>query len=66
MRCPRYEEVKALYDDIPRALHGTTCAHYNVVVVMGDFNAKIGVQEGDELKIASNHRGQILVNFHEL
>ncbi|KAJ0169495.1 hypothetical protein K1T71_015082 [Dendrolimus kikuchii] len=56
--------------DITKAIHGTTSAHYNVV--MGDFNAKVGVQECDEPKIGPyglgrrNHRGQMLVNFLEM
>ncbi|KAJ0181356.1 hypothetical protein K1T71_003441 [Dendrolimus kikuchii] len=64
------EEVEAMYEDITKAIHGTTSAHYNVV--MGDFNAKVGVQECDEPKIGPyglgrrNHRGQMLVNFLEM
>ncbi|KAJ0182129.1 hypothetical protein K1T71_002851 [Dendrolimus kikuchii] len=64
------EEVEAMYDDITKAIHGTTSAHYNVV--MGDFNAKVGVQKRDEPIIGPyglgrrNHRGQMLVNFLEM
>ncbi|KAJ0172381.1 hypothetical protein K1T71_012354 [Dendrolimus kikuchii] len=64
------EEVEAMYDDITKAIHGTTSAHYNVV--MGDFNAKVGVQKCDEPIIGPyglgrrNHRGQMLVNFLEM
>ncbi|KAJ0175113.1 hypothetical protein K1T71_009254 [Dendrolimus kikuchii] len=63
-------EVEAMYDDITKAIHGTTSAHYNVV--MGDFNAKVGVQKCDEPIIGPyglgrrNHRGQMLVNFLEM
>ncbi|KAA5655622.1 hypothetical protein F3G64_34785, partial [Pseudomonas aeruginosa] len=48
-------------------MHNTTKAHFNVV--MGDFNAKVGVQTCDESVLGSfgygcrNHRGQMLVNF---
>ncbi|MBF2463458.1 endonuclease/exonuclease/phosphatase family protein [Listeria welshimeri] len=64
------EEVEAMYEDITKAIHGTTSCFYNVV--MGDFNAKVGVQECDESKIGPhglgcrNHRGQMLVNFLEM
>ena len=40
------DEVEAVYDDITRALHNTTKTHFTVV--MGDFNAKVGVQESGE------------------
>nr|ADI61810.1 endonuclease-reverse transcriptase [Bombyx mori] len=61
------DDVEIVYDDITRALHDTTKAHFNVV--MGDFNAKVGVQTCDESVLGSfgygcrNHRGQMLVNF---
>ncbi|KAA5776015.1 hypothetical protein F3H09_33140, partial [Pseudomonas aeruginosa] len=61
------DDVEIVYDDITRALHDTTKAHFNVV--MGDFNAKVGVQTCDESVRGSfgygcrNHRGQMLVNF---
>ncbi|KAJ0179398.1 hypothetical protein K1T71_005110 [Dendrolimus kikuchii] len=64
------EEVEAMYDDITKAIHGTTSVQYNVV--MGDFNAKVGLQECNEPIIGPyglgrrNHRGQILVNFLEM
>lgn len=38
-----------MYDEINTALHSTTSANYNVV--MGDFDAKVGVQKRNELKI---------------
>ncbi|CAH2097258.1 unnamed protein product [Euphydryas editha] len=63
------DEVEALYEDISKALHGTTSAFYNVV--MGDFNAKVGVQDRDESVIGPhglgrrNRRGQMLVDFLE-
>ncbi|KAJ0181232.1 hypothetical protein K1T71_003317 [Dendrolimus kikuchii] len=63
-------EIEAMYDDITKAIHGTTSAHYNVV--MGDFNTKVGVQGCDEPIIGPyglgrrNHRGQMLVNFLEV
>lgn len=61
--------AEEMYEDISLALHNTTKTHYNVV--MGDFNAKVGVQNGSESKIgphgfgSRNHRGQMLVNFLE-
>ncbi|KAI8440552.1 hypothetical protein MSG28_001794 [Choristoneura fumiferana] len=63
------DEVEDMFDDISKALHFTTRAHYNVV--MGDFNAKVGVQSYSESVVGShgfgsrNHRGQMLVNFLE-
>ncbi|RVE49141.1 hypothetical protein evm_006262 [Chilo suppressalis] len=63
------DEVEDMFDDISRALHSTTKTHYNVV--MGDFNAKVGVQNCSESVVGShgfgsrNHRGQMLVNFLE-
>jgi hypothetical protein len=64
-----YEEVEKIFDNISKALHFTTKTHYNVV--MGDFNAKVGVQNCSESVVGShgfgarNHRGQMLVNFLE-
>lgn len=61
------EEVERMYEDIHAALHKTTKTHYSVV--MGDFNAKVGVQACGERQIGShgygvrNNRGQMLVNF---
>ncbi|RVE45805.1 hypothetical protein evm_009555 [Chilo suppressalis] len=61
--------VEEMYEDISRALHTTIKAHFNVV--MGDFNAKVGVQTCSESMLGSygygsrNHRGQMLVNFLE-
>ncbi|XP_046976516.1 uncharacterized protein LOC124542632 [Vanessa cardui] len=63
------DEVEELFDDISRALHFTTKTHYNVV--MGDFNAKVGVQNCSESVVgphgfgSRNHREQMLVNFLE-
>ena len=63
------ETAEAMYEDIAKAMHSTTKAHYNVV--MGDFNAKVGLQERGESKVGPfglgrrNHRGQMLVNFLE-
>lgn len=63
------DEVEEMFDDISRALHFTTKTHYNVV--MGDFNAKVGVQNCSESVVGShgfgvrNHRGRMLVNFLE-
>ncbi|XP_022829298.1 craniofacial development protein 2-like [Spodoptera litura] len=63
------EEVEEMYEDISRALHTTQKAHFNVV--MGDFNAKVGVHISGESVIgphgfgSRNHRGQMLVNFLE-
>lgn len=59
--------VEEMFEDISKALHSTTKAHYNVL--MGDFNAKVGVQNSSESVVGSygfgsrNHRGQMLVNF---
>jgi hypothetical protein len=63
------DEVEEIFDDISKALHFTTKTHYNVV--MGNFNAEVGVQNCSELLVGShgfgvrNHRGQILINFLE-
>lgn len=63
------EEVEDMYQDINKALHNTTKTHFNVV--MGDFNAKVGVQMCDESRVgphgfgSRNDRGQMLVNFLE-
>ena len=63
------DEVEDMYEDISKALHNTTKAHFNVV--MGDFNGKVGIQTGNESRIGPhgygvrNHRGQMLVNFLE-
>lgn len=64
------DEVETMYEDISNALHGTTSTFYSVV--MGDFNAKVGVQKRGESRIGRhglgrrNHRGQMLVNFLEM
>lgn len=63
------DEIEAVYEDIDKAIHNTTKTHF--VVVMGDFNAKVGVQERGESAIgphgfgSRNQRGQMLVNFLE-
>ena len=62
-------EVEEMYEDITKALHTTQKAHFNVVI--GDFNAKVGVQPYRESIVGSygfgsrNHRGQMLINFLE-
>jgi hypothetical protein len=61
------DEVKEIFNDISKALHSTTKTHDNVV--MGDFNAKMGVHNCSESVVgchgfgARNHRGRMLVNF---
>lgn len=63
-------EVEALYEDISKAIHNTTKTHFTVVV--GDFNAKVGIQGEGESIIGRyglgtrNHRGQMLVNFLQM
>ncbi|CAG4966203.1 unnamed protein product [Colias eurytheme] len=63
------EEVERLYEDVSSALHSTKKAHFNVV--MGDFNAKVGIQRCSESAIGPhgfgdrNQRGHMLVNFLE-
>lgn len=58
-----------MYEDISSAFHNTTKSHFSVV--MGDFNAKVGVEKISESKFgphgygSKNHRGQKLVNFSE-
>ncbi|XP_028178547.1 craniofacial development protein 2-like [Ostrinia furnacalis] len=62
------EEVEAMYEDISRAIHATK-THFNVV--MGDFNAKLGMRGDDELRVGQygygrrNPRGQRLAEFLE-
>ena len=61
------DEVEDMFDDISRALHSTTKTHYNVV--MGDFNAKVGVQTCGESVMGShgfgnrNHGGKCSSTF---
>ncbi|XP_059051337.1 craniofacial development protein 2-like [Achroia grisella] len=64
------DEVESMYEDISKAIHNTSKAFYNIV--MGDFNAKVGIQTGSESTAmgphgfgSRNHRGQMLVNFLE-
>jgi hypothetical protein len=63
------DEVEEIFDDISKTLPFTTATHYNVV--LGDFNAKVGVQNCSESVVGShgfgarNHKGQLLVNFIE-
>lgn len=62
------DEVEALYEEISKAIHSSE-THFTVV--MGDFNAKVGTRNSDELRIRPfgygqrNHRGQRLVDFME-
>ena len=62
------DEVEAMYEEISEAIH-TSETHFTVV--MGDFNAKVGMRNGDELRVGSygfgqrNPRGQRLVDFLE-
>ena len=62
------DEVEALYEEISEAIH-TSETYFTVV--MGDFNAKVGARNGDELRVGPfgygqrNHRGQRLVDFME-
>ncbi|CAG9133144.1 unnamed protein product [Plutella xylostella] len=62
------DEVELAYEDVSSALRKFT-THFTVV--MGDFNAKLGKQEGGETKVGShgfgvrNHRGQMLADFLE-
>ncbi|CAG9121819.1 unnamed protein product [Plutella xylostella] len=62
------DEVELAYEDVSSALRKFT-THF--MVVMGDFNAKLGKQEGGETKVGShgfgvrNHRGQMLADFLE-
>ncbi|CAG9133694.1 unnamed protein product [Plutella xylostella] len=62
------DEVELAYEDVSSALRKLT-THFTVV--MGDFNAKLGKQEGGETKVGShgfgvrNHRGQMLADFLE-
>lgn len=64
---PDYE-VETMYEDISRAMHGSK-THFTVV--MGDFNAKLGKRDGDELRVGQfgvgrrNHRGHLLASFME-
>lgn len=57
-----------MYEDISKAIH-TSETHYSVV--MGDFNAKLGMKSGDESKMGPyvygqrNRRGSLLVDFME-
>ncbi|XP_072943439.1 uncharacterized protein [Epargyreus clarus] len=62
------DEVEVMYEDISKAIH-TSKSYFTVV--MGDFNAKLGVQYGDESRVGPfgfghrNHRGHFLANFLE-
>ncbi|KAJ8710186.1 hypothetical protein PYW07_009552 [Mythimna separata] len=57
-----------MYKDVSRAIHGYK-THFTVV--MGDFNAKLGKRDGDELRVGQfgfgrrNHRGHLLASFLE-
>ena len=62
------DEVETMYEDISKAMHGSK-THFTVV--MGDFNAKLGKRDGDELRVGQfgvgrrNHRGHLLASFME-
>ncbi|KAL0832165.1 hypothetical protein ABMA28_001622 [Loxostege sticticalis] len=62
------EDVETMYEDITRAIH-TSRTHF--IVVMGDFNAKLGKRSDNELKMGQfgygerNARGQLLAGFME-
>ena len=62
------DEVEALYEDISRAIQTSKT---QFTVVMGDFNAKIGMREGAEPRVGKfgvgtrNPRGQRLAEFLE-
>ncbi|KAI8420615.1 hypothetical protein MSG28_007859 [Choristoneura fumiferana] len=62
------DEVEAMYEEISQAIHSSETYF---TVVMGDFNAKVGTQNGDELRVGPygygqrNQRGQRLVDFLE-
>ncbi|XP_063539716.1 uncharacterized protein LOC134748833 [Cydia strobilella] len=62
------DEVEAMYEDISRAMHSSK-THFTVV--MGDFNAKLGKRDGEELRVGQfgvgrrNHRGHLLAGFME-
>ncbi|KAG6440869.1 hypothetical protein O3G_MSEX001433 [Manduca sexta] len=49
------EEVEEMYEDISRAIH-TSKTYFNVV--MGDFNAKLGMRSDAELKVGKFGHGQ--------
>jgi hypothetical protein len=61
-------EINVFYDDISKALDDfSSCAW---LFVIGDFNAKIGVSNGDEKEVVGpfglgqrNERGDVLVDF---
>ena len=64
-----FDEAEALYEEISEAIH---ISETYFTVVMGDFNAKVGARNGDELRVGPfgyggqrNHRGQRLVDFME-
>ncbi|XP_048479069.1 uncharacterized protein LOC125488975 [Plutella xylostella] len=65
----KHRDVETVYEDISRAIKCTAKTQYTVV--MGDFNAKVGVQECDESRVgphgfgSRNQRGQMLVDFLE-
>ena len=62
------DEVETMYEDISKAMHGSK-THFTVV--MGDFNAKLGKRDGDELQVGQfrvghrNRRGHQLASFME-
>lgn len=62
------DEVESMYEDISRAMHSSKTYF---TVVMGDFNAKLGKRDGEELLVGQfgvgcrNHRGHLLAGFME-
>lgn len=63
------DEVETMYEDIAKALNNTSKVYYSVV--MGDFNAKMGVQRSGESYIGPfglgdrNQSGQFPANYLE-
>ncbi|RVE47570.1 hypothetical protein evm_007768 [Chilo suppressalis] len=50
------QTAEAMMPDISKAIMNTTKAHY--IVVMGDFNALVGVQASGDSKIGNRYRAQ--------
>ncbi|CAG4972652.1 unnamed protein product [Parnassius apollo] len=60
------EEVEEMYEDISRAMNSSK-THYTVL--MGDFNAKLGTRENNELKlgkfgVGQRNRSFLMANFY--
>ena len=64
------DEVETMYEDISRAMRRSK-THFTVVVVIRDFNAKLGKRDSDELRVRQfgvgrrNDRGHLLASFIE-